>query len=578
MVTSIDFETFYSKDCSIKVQGLWHYLMHPEFEAYLVSVVCEDGRKLCDHPSKIPWSEFCGEGSVWISHNAAFDAAIYQYLVDTGVAPNVHPEKWHCTADMSAFLGAPRSLKEATATLLDRSLNKDVRDKMKNKKWAEMSDEFRKEVIDYAIDDGVYCLALWQKYNDQWPEWERKLSDHTRLMGWGGVPINKEAAQEAIRGLRTKIWEAEQMLPWVQDDEDSAVISHKKLAEQCAKVGIVPPKSLAMDSEECAEWEDLNGEKYPWVAAMRQWRRCNMLLKKIETMHERIRPDGRMGFALKYFGGHTGRWSGDAGVNLQNLPRGEIFGVSIRELIKAPEGRTIVTADLSQIEPRCLAWLAGDHDLLEVIRSSSDFYEAQGRAWGLWNHEGSMKEHGPEIRHMVKQLNLGLGYGMSAKKFALVAKVESSDAERLTNLYRTRNPKTLALWKNLEKGMRACVGKDFEVELPSGRLMRYRRVSDYGGISAEICQGGRMQRRAFWGGSICENLVQACARDVFADRVLQIEELGYEVINTVHDEVVIEADEDIDISPIKRIMSTTPEWIDGLPIVSDVKKSKVYAK
>jgi DNA polymerase I-like protein with 3'-5' exonuclease and polymerase domains len=575
---AIDFETFYSRDCSITVQGLYHYLTHPQFDAYLVSVVGDDGTKLCEHPSKIPWARLAGEGSLWISHNAAFDAAVYAFLRDTGVVPNVNPEKWHCSADLSAFLGAPRSLKEASATLLRRDLSKDVRDKMRGKNWNEMDDDFKNDVIAYALDDSTYCLQIWKKYSHLWPEWERKLSDHTRLMGWGGVPLNKDAAEKGIRALRTMIWEAEQQIPWVSGDEDGPVISHKRLAEQCAKSGIECPKSLAMDSEECTAWEDTHGETYPWVSAMRQWRRCNMLLKKLENMATRVRPDGRMGFGLKYFGSHTGRWSGDAGVNMQNLPRGEMFGVSVRHLIEAPANRTLVTADLSQIEPRCLAWMAGDESLLEIIRNSSDFYEAQARAWGLWTEEGSMKENGPSTRHMVKQLNLGLGYGMSAAKFSAVANMDMEEAERLTNLYRYRNPKILNLWKALEANMRACNGHDFELEMPSGRLMRYRNVSTYGGLSAEICQGGRMLRRKFWGGSLCENLIQSAARDVFANRVLAIEEAGYDVINTVHDEVIIEADENIDTAEIELIMATTPEWMPGLPVMSDVKKTKNYTK
>ena len=69
-----------------------------------------------------------------------------------------------------------------------------------------------------------------------------------------------------------------------------------------------------------------------------------------------------------YFGAHTGRFSGSGGnLNLQNLPREEMFGANLRHLIAPKEGKKLIVVDLSQIEVRTLCWLAEDKNMLAEI-------------------------------------------------------------------------------------------------------------------------------------------------------------------------------------------------------------------
>ena len=64
-------------------------------------------------------------------------------------------------------------------------------------------------------------------------------------------------------------------------------------------------------------------------------------------------PDGSLPFSLKYFGAiATGRWSGDAGLNLQNFNREPLHGVDPRRCLIARPGHKLLIADLSRIEPR----------------------------------------------------------------------------------------------------------------------------------------------------------------------------------------------------------------------------------
>jgi DNA polymerase len=292
-----------------------------------------------------------------------------------------------------------------------------------------------------------------------------------------------------------------------------------------------------------------------------------------------------MPYSLKYFGAHTGRFSGDDGWNAQNQPKGEINGISIRSLIKAPEGCTFAIADLSQIEPRVLLWLAGDDKMLAFIRDHADFYEAQARAMGLWSGDKPLKSD-PAQRHLVKGLNLGLGYGMGANKFSTVSGLDIVEAGRLTKLYRQKNPKVTAFWRNLEEVLRSTAASpddhDAEIDLPSGRKLNYRSVSvKDGGLTAKILRQGKLMRLGTWGGSVCENVVQAVARDVFMDCCMRIEDAGFPIIMHIHDEVVCQVPEDgadEALATVVNIMSTAPEWAEGLPIAAEGHQSPVYKK
>lgn len=580
---AIDFETYYSKDVGIESQGVWHYCRHQEFDAYLVTISTSTGQKYCGRPENFDWSTISGNDWRWISHNRSFDKPVYESLVECGKCKPFSPQTWECTADLSAFLAVPRNLKAASEALLGAKMSKDTRNKMRGKRWEDLDDTFRREVEEYAIKDADYCLEIWQRYGDQWPEHERWLSRETTRMCLQGVPINKGAVRDRIEHLKVLLWEAQQKLPWVEDNKKT--LSPLALAEECRKAGILPPPSLAEDSDECEAWEKEHGEKYPWVAAMRQFRKCNGMLRKLETMEHRTRPDGWMGYGLKYYGATTGRDSGDSGLNMQNLQRSESYNVNVRGLIEAPEGMSLVVADLAQIEPRCLAWLARDTEMLEFIKASADLYEAQARAWGFWDKPESLRSDTTGIRHLVKQLNLGLGYGMGVQRFSDVTGLDRSEAARLVQLYRGKNPKVGELWKKLENNLRAAVQKNddmFYVELPSGRKLTYRHPNNNeGNLSAKVVRGGQFVKLKWWGGSLTENLVQATARDAFMESVRKIREAGISVIMRVHDEVVccVHDDQAEDAKQfILETMSKPPEWAKSLPLAAEAKITKQYEK
>jgi DNA polymerase family A/3'-5' exonuclease len=132
---------------------------------------------------------------------------------------------------------------------------------------------------------------------------------------------------------------------------------------------------------------------------------------KVKSTTERTRAQrfidisrrGTLPVPLHYYGAITGRWAASKGeaINMQNLKRGSF----LRKAIMAPEGYVIVVVDLSQIEPRVLAWLADYDELLEIFRSGQDAYAMFGSQ--MFNIPGMTRDSHPLLRQSAKSALLG---------------------------------------------------------------------------------------------------------------------------------------------------------------------------
>ena len=63
-----------------------------------------------------------------------------------------------------------------------------------------------------------------------------------------------------------------------------------------------------------------------------------------------------------------------------------------------------------------------------------------------------------------------------------------------------------------------------------------------------------------------KNVVQSSARDIFGAAFLRLEEAGYTVIMTTHDEAVVEAPIGTDPRKIEAIMTKESEWFPDLAL------------
>ena len=579
---ALDYETYYDKSCSIRTLGPLGYFSHPDFDAYMVSVVGDEGTNFVGHPKDFDWSLL--NGNIVLSHNASFDETLYLYGVQKGWWDSCSPAEWHCTADMAAYCRLPRSLKGSTAELFGLKVDKSTRDNMSGKRWEKMTDEFKKEVSEYALKDSELCLKLWEAKKDEWPEREREISRINRKIVQGGIPIDTELLKKQLVSIKQTLFDAEQNIPWIGE---KPLLSRAAFDAQCRLVGLEPPTSLAETDEEAQKWLEQHSQNHKWISAVKDWRRINSLKKKLESFDFATMPDSRFYGGCMYFGAHTGRFSGSGGnLNLQNLPRSDLFGVNLRHLIHPTDNRRLVVVDLSQIEVRTLCWLAGDVEMMSEIAETEDIYEAFAIRFGMWNpKDGVLKKENPSLRHDVKAMVLGCGYGAGAKRFAVMSNIPEAEAQKRIDTYRKKMIKVTKLWSKYNQGIRRAhqaskqLPTEFRVDLPSGRTLNYGLLTKFADrmgsnpqYQATLPRNGKKLPVRLWGGLVAENASQALARDIFSDMLLRIHNAGYKIIMHVHDEVVIEEDTDKSdktIEEIIGIMSTPPEWIPDIPLAAE---------
>ena len=581
--TAIDFESYYDDQLSIGIQGQEKYL--EQTDVYMVAIASDDVN-YCGPVEKAPWEKI--DGRLWLAHNYSFDGCVVEVLRRKGIIRNSKAGAQFCTSNLAAYLQCPRSLADASHFLLNRSISKDPRKFMKGKQWRDVEEEKKKEIIQYAEADAKTCLELFNKYSAKMPSHEVELANHTTQMGWNGLAIDKEKVKQGIEKLEWAMIKAEREIPWAENDLPP--LSLVELAKWCRDKGIEPPVTTNEDSPECIEWEEKYGEKYPIVAAMRTYRKANTILSKIKILETRMRPDGTFPYGLRYCGAFTGRFSGDSRFNMQNLPRAEILGVDLRSCIIPRPGKIFVIADFAQIEPRVLAYIAGNEKLLEAMREGYGIYEAfAAGALGWQGSPGTFKKTDPAGYMLAKASVLGLGYGAGWKKFKQIAamqyglKLNDEEASKTVDSFRTRNRQIVNLWQKLESGLKRSHKADFEVELPSGRTLVYRGVDDslrnpYGRPAWGASQGYAKEKVTLWGGKLCENVIQATARDILAESILRLEKSGLRVVCHIHDEVIVECDPETDVQDIKQILCKAPEWMEGLPIDVEAEKAEFYKK
>jgi len=337
-------------------------------------------------------------------------------------------------------------------------------------------------------------------------------------------------------------------------------------------------------------------------------------IKRIHRIIAQAKANSKLlGVPLKYHGAHTGRHSGEEAINLQNPPaRGESIATEIKSLLLPMIGGLFVIADLSQIEARMLAELAGQTDLVEAFRNGEDIYsDFSSDLFHCMVRKPTSTDPTPIhkrlfiLRYIGKQGILGLGFGMGDNRFYTQIQKEKEGrevvksgkftrviAKKAVKQYRKKYSKITQFWYSVENAFKFVVkypgntntleypGLIFEsfgstvfITLPSGRRLRYPRCR------IDHNNDLKWKYGPIWGGAIVENIVQAASRDVLAEQILEIEAAGYDMVLPVHDSTVTwcwkkraeKCKEDV-----KQIMLTPPKWRPNLPLDVDIEIAEKY--
>ena len=297
-----------------------------------------------------------------------------------------------------------------------------------------------------------------------------------------------------------------------------------------------------------------------------------------------------------YYGAHPGRWSGGDGTNFANLKRGG----TLRDAIVAPEGHTFVVGDLAQIEARLTALLAGQDDLVEAFASGRDVY----CEFGSYAFRRPITEADEFERFTAKFWVLGGGFGMGADKGFLQTKAEINkrilkflppsreDCAAMVDSYRARYPEIPKLWKRMEwligepgREIGPLTSERKAILLPNGMRLRYPNLAwevypdKWGKTKSGYRYDSRKGRVGIWGGKFTQNCIEALARIVLGDAMLELRRQGFLIPLHTSDEIVLcVCDESVDNAKaaMLKAMTTPPEWMPDLPLAVKIGTGKRY--
>jgi DNA polymerase len=510
---------------------------------------------------------------------------------------------------------------------------------------AELDENVELELADYCKHDVYLCERIFERLVKGYPAKELRLIDMTlKMFTRPMLVLDPLMLSNAIEEERTSREELLQKL----GVEEVELASNPKFAEQLIALGVVPPKkvskttgkeTLALAKNDALFQALLNGERED-VALL-----CEARLR-VKSTTERTRAQrfldisqrGSLPVPLSYYGAKSGRWSAAKGsaINMQNLKRGSF----LRKAIMAPQGHSLVVGDLSQIEPRVLAWLSDYEEMLDIFRSGADPYAAFGAQ--MFNIPGLSKESHPDLRQSAKSALLGCGYGLGWASFAsqllvgflgappvryerkfakalgvnrdfyeqfvdwqdneiklrdiphtctLQELVEHAIAsKRIIDIYRKTAYQVVLFWKICAILMQRCLYggaenrykcltfRKEEIELPNGMKLLYPdlRIIEDDKGRSQYVYGPDATK--LYAGKITNNVTQALARIVMTDGMLRVSK-RYPIAGTVHDELIaVVPDAEVEEAKtwVLAQMTMEPSYMQGIPLDAEVGANKRY--
>lgn len=412
-ILCLDFETFFSTEYSLKKLSTIEYIMDDRFELTGLGfggnrIGTPDNESIFFFPDEI---EDCLNQVDWdnitvLVFNARFDITILQEKF--GIIPKFIID----IKDLASHYDARMSHKLADLAKMFRLKHKGDTNQFKGLHWDTMTAEQRQALQEYTINDVDLEMQLFKillpKLSN--PVIEVKLMRHT-LDLWlhKRFKLDIPMAIQLKTNMRTKmaksIKESGYTLKQLRSKKfvdylqvvlpDGEIVPMKLSPKPHKKTGKhewIP--ALAKDNEECQQLlVHPKQEVRDLVSARLGAKSWPTHIKRMDTMLSQNNVNGGLlRVPINYYGGHTGRWSGSEGYNLQNMGGRGRSGQGndplisqVRGTLMAQPGYTLGIGDSAQIEARILAWLAGQQDLLDDFISGHSPYCSL--ATELFGHE-----------------------------------------------------------------------------------------------------------------------------------------------------------------------------------------------
>jgi hypothetical protein len=286
-----------------------------------------------------------------------------------------------------------------------------------------------------------------------------------------------------------------------------------------------------------------------------------------------------------------------------------VVGDISRAMVRAQPGYRLITADLSGVESRITAWTSEQQSKLDQWAAFDRTQDPDAEPCFVLGHKifGLPQE---QARATGKTADLAFGYmgGKGAWEKLAPAGDTSTDAEieKRKQAWRRAHPETVRFWHSLNRAAIKAVQKPGEtfrckrvafrcddsflrMLLPSGREIAYPfphlKTDNRGNVAVVFMDNDKgqwvecRQGQGAYGGTWCENAVQAIARDLLAAAMPRLESAGYRIVLHIHDEISAEVPLDFGTAEeFLQILTTPPSWADGLPIAAKVREGERFCK
>lgn len=484
-------------------------------------------------------------------------------------------------------------------------------------------------LYNYCADDVRAERALDKRVPDL-PPLERQIYHLDQYINQRGVRVDRESVQRiqwAVEELRVRLVKECYRITGLKPSQTAKITAWVRARGY--PIENLQAETVDAVLDDLNPSDLLHKDVYTVLHARRSTQM--KAVAKFEAILRSVCKDLRVHGMFLYHGAATGRWSSLI-VQLQNLFRGiadvdpleaiaavwaggldaviarwplvdpmTVFSCCVRAMLIAGPGKQLMCNDYSSIEARITAWIGDQDDILDVFKDHGLIYEytaAKMKGLNYLDVNGvlrKMKDEHPVLRQSGKTATLAFGFGGGAASYIRGAAqggvvVDVMDAEMAKIEWRSANPEIVRTWYEIDEKMMAAVqfpgavfairnkklafkrvGDFLYMRLPSGRKLAFYKpmVLDgeltYLGIDTYTRKWGRVRT---YGARMFQNAVQGTAADVLRRGALAVSKAGYDLIGTVHDELITERDEGTgSLEEMSQLMCEINQpWIEGLPL------------
>lgn len=305
-------------------------------------------------------------------------------------------------------------------------------------------------------------------------------------------------------------------------------------------------------------------DKHPIIEPIIEYRTLSKLKSTYaDGLTKVIHSDGRIHSHFNQTITATGRLS-STDPNLQNVPIRKDIGSLIRSMFIADANKVLVIADYSQIELRILADIASDTEMINAFKNNEDIHTlTAAKVFSVDPADVTQN-----MRANAKAVNFGIVYGISEFSLACDTHVSVAQAKEYIQNY-------LDKYSGIKEYMQNI--KTFALENGYVQTIfgRRRYIPEINSKNFNIRSGA--ERIAL------NTPIQGSSADIIKIAMINIYEklkgLDAKIILQVHDELIIECDENI-AKDVSSILSYEMQnaYSGKVPLTADSNISRVWSK